>query len=72
MGTNVACSGVIPFLDILLEDGITKFNPGRFFGFYLSLLPPEATKDGCKGGYLFQRVKKNNQVFNIHNHNMTL
>ena len=49
MGTNVACSGVIPFLDIILDDGVTIFNPGRFFSVYLSLLPPEATKEGCKG-----------------------
>ena len=66
MGTNVACSGVIPFMEIVLDDGITKFNPGSFFGFYLSLLPPEATKEGCKGGYLFQRCKKNSRTFNMH------
>ena len=70
MGTNVACSGVIPFMDIILDDGVTIFNPGRFFGVYLSLLPPEATKEGCKGGFLFQRAKKNCKTFSIHDPNM--
>ena len=71
-GTNVACSGVIPYMDIVLDDGVTKFNPGEFFGFYLSLLPPEATKEGGKGGYLFQRSKKNGKVFSMHDPHATL
>ena len=73
MGTNVSCSGVIPLMDITLDDGVTIFNPGRFFGLYLSLLPPEATKEGCKGGYLFQRPKSKCKTFNCHDPNiMTL
>ena len=67
LGTNVACSGVMPFTEILLDDGVTTFNPGSFFGLYLSFLPPEATKAGCKGGYLFQRVRKISKLFDIHN-----
>ena len=70
MGTNIACSGVIPFVDILLADGITKFNPGRFFQYYASLVPAEATKEGCKGGFLFQRERKQGRGgFNIHDAN---
>ena len=34
----------IPFIDIVLDDGTTKFNPGAFFDFYTSLVPSEATK----------------------------
>jgi len=71
-GTNVACSGVIPFGDILLDDGVTVFNPGKFFGYYLSLLPPAATKEGGKGGFLFQKAKTNSRNFSIHNHEETL
>ena len=67
MGTNIAYSGVIPFVDVLLEDGITMFNPGQFFQFYTSLVPTEATKEGCKGGFLFQRGKKHGfGGFNLH------
>ena len=54
-GTNVACSGVIPFVDIILDDGITVFNPGEFFAFYRSLVPIGSTKEGCAGGFLFHR-----------------
>ena len=57
-------------MDITLDDGITIFNPGKFFGLYLSLLPPEATKEGCKGGYLFQRPKSKCKTFNCHDPNM--
>ena len=71
VGTNVACSGVIPFLNILLDDGTTRFNPGEFFHFYLSLLPPEATMDGGKGGFLFQRPKILCRKFNLHDPMMT-
>ena len=71
-GTNIACSGVIPFVDITLNDGVTKFNPGKFFGFYLHLLPPGATKEGAKGGYLFMKPKKNSRSFSIHNSEATL
>ena len=63
LGTNVAYSGVLPFKDILMDDCVTTFNPGSFFGLYLSLLAPEATKAGC----LFQRVRRNTNGFNIHN-----
>ena len=66
MGTNIACSGVIPFVDILLDNSTTKFKPGKFFDFYTSLLPTEATNEGCNGGFLFQRVKKQCRTFNLH------
>ena len=70
MGTNIACSGVIPFVDILLDDCTTKFNPGKFFDFYTDLLPAKATKEGCKGGFLFQRVKRQCRTFNVHDPKM--
>ena len=70
MGTNIACSGVIPYMDILLDDCTTKFNPGRFFHFYTSLLPTKATKEGCKGDFLFQRVKQQCRTFNLHDPKM--
>ena len=69
MGTNIACSGVIPFKDIILDDG-TKFNPGQFFKFYTTLVPAKATKDGCKGGFLFLRGKKQGcGGYNLHKPN---
>ena len=68
-GTNVACSGVIPFLDILLDDGVTMFNPGEFFLFYMSLVPSKASMEGKEGGFLFHRPKKISKTFNIHDPN---
>ena len=53
-------------MDILLDDCTEKFNPCKFFNFYTSLLPPEATKEGCKAGFLFQRVKNQCRTFNLH------
>ena len=36
-GTNIACSGIIPYINI--EDESFCFNPGSYFEFYLKCLP---------------------------------
>ena len=55
-GTNVASSGVIPFMEI---GG--RFNPGKFVEFYLDHLP-ESTQDNT----LFPRARKQCRTLNIH------
>lgn len=65
-GTNIACSGVIPFVDYELADGKTIFNPGRFFVSYLDSVPEAPTIAKGKGGYLFQRVIPVSKRFSYH------
>ena len=65
-GTNVACSGVIPFTDTILMDGKTVFNPGELFAYYLSKVPPEATTPSGKGGFLFMAPRRKSKKFDLH------
>ena len=63
-GTNLASSGVIPY--VIVEANGNIFNPGEFFSFYLSLLPKNSTLEGKEGGWLFPRPRANTKVFNVH------
>ena len=49
-GTNLAISGVIPY--VIVEANGNIFNPGEFFSFYLSLLPKNSTLEGKEGAPL--------------------
>ena len=60
-GTNSSIYGCIPFLDFA-----SNFNPGVLFEFYMSLLPDQATKDGCQGGFLFPKPRLPSKKFNPH------
>ena len=63
-GTNSAMYGVIPFLDFA-----SNYNPGEIFSFYMQFLPDKATKEGCKGGFLFPKPRIPSQKFDPHDPN---
>ena len=60
-GSNSACHGVIPYLD--LAEG---FNPGQFMEFYMSLVPDKSTKTNVEGGFLFQTPRRGSLKFKLH------
>jgi hypothetical protein len=60
-GTNVQCSGVIPFVVI---GG--SFNPGAYFEFFMKFIPKVATMDKKEGGWLFTKARRVSKEFNIH------
>ena len=59
-GSNSACHGVIPFLDMS-----SGYNPGEYMEFYMSLLPDESTKEGLEGGFLFPKPRQPSRKFNM-------
>ena len=65
-GTNVQCSGVIPFVNIINDEDDCFFNPAEYFSFYLKFVPFNASKPAKEGGYLFPRPRKVGNSLDIH------
>ena len=53
---------MIPYMDFT-----EKYNPGRLFELYLSLVPAGGTLEGREGGFLFSKYRAQSLSFNLHN-----